>query len=175
VGVGKMIFNNISLGFTFGKYVKHFSLNTFDAEITFNIFKNPLIDEVYKHIVKIEYVPSRHTKTLKITDRINSKVVKVFYKIQNDKFNTNKKRKYEILQFMTESKIINIGYYVDNLDRLSDEEELIPYIICSSDKINMMSVDVEITEQNSNLLEETCFSNLRSLFEKKEMAKLLIN
>jgi hypothetical protein len=158
----EMKFNWIGLGFHFGKYQKYFCINSMDVELLFTIYRNSQVEETNN--VVIEYIQKGLRKTLKIVDKIESDINKILL-ISGEE----KNRKYEILRFITNKKPINIGYYIDNIST----EDINPYILCTSDHINLSIEGKEITEPE--YLKDTCFADLMCLFNMKEMAKILIS
>jgi uncharacterized protein Veg len=159
-------FNWIGEGMHYGQDTHFFCLRAFNIDLVYSINKRTkMSDGEESFLINRETQKSIGSinKNRTVDETINS----VFLIKTDDAFHKKFKHSYYLLKFVTESNVITIGKYVDNINASNSF-----YLICGTDFINLLAEAKKI--ESADDIRETAFKPLMCIFDRNEMTKELL-
>jgi len=160
-----MTFDWIGDGFMYGMKMTFFQITTEGVPLIFNIRKSSSESDYPFTIERIK----KNVNSINITSVLDGDVKSVFIFNTDDIFRKEFKRSYSILKFVMEDEIITLGAYTDNVKKMTPDNL---YILCDDGFINILANGYRIFSDDQ--LEGTAFTSLAPIFNKKELAKVLL-
>lgn len=160
-----MIFKWIAQGYTYGRRLPHFCISVNDMDFIFIVYKSGDGEEPILRFERVDKNPN----TLNHEKPIEEEIKSVFIIKTDDEFRKKVKRSYNIIKFELETKVVTIGLYSDNERKLDGNNS---YLICNTDYINLLAKAKKI--EAADELVDTDYEIFKFLFDKKEIAKLLL-
>ena len=147
----------------YGKKVYFFSTYSYGVELKFSIFKTQDEKEIFPFKIIVN--------NFKPTDKsvINEEIKNIFLIRTDEKFRKKFKHHFDIIKFITDNYIVTIGSYSDTSNPPTSDNI---YLVCTEHFVNLLAPTVKVTSVEQ--LKNTPFESLACVFDKKELAKVLL-
>ena len=159
------VFDWIGEGFSYGQKVNFFQITTEEVPLVFCIYKTTSFSDEPFVIERV----SKNIKSINIQNEIEEEIKAVYLIKTDNDFRKKFRRSYYLLKFITELEVVTIGAYTDNEKRMTPDNL---YLLCEKDFINILAKAEKV--ESISQLAITAFDPLKSIFDKKELAKDLL-